>query len=197
MSHAYARTALPGRRPTSFSRPTQQRRDRPAHRSTRFYFPSVFISGIHLFGAAVRAASIYAPRQARSDRCELDGQQIQSAMPGRLLRKPTTSSRFLLLHHFYLLYSLADPVQPRAELITGLFLMTGFLNAGRRCWFPMGLSVRADADVRLAGTATLHRRMDPWRPATWLSGATPMLGGEGAFLVRPNALAGARKPALA
>jgi thiosulfate dehydrogenase (quinone) len=66
---------------------------------------------------------IYAP--ARSERCELDANKFQSAVPVAPLGADHIIA--FLLHHFYLLYA-SLVLFSAAELITGLLLMTGLLT---------------------------------------------------------------------
>jgi uncharacterized membrane protein YphA (DoxX/SURF4 family) len=76
-------------------------------------------------------------RQARSACCELDGQQIAVGDAGALLG--TDHIIAFLLHHFHLLYA-SLILFSAAELITGLFLMAGFLTRAAALT-SIGLSV--------------------------------------------------------
>jgi thiosulfate dehydrogenase [quinone] large subunit len=96
-----------------------------------------------------------------------------------------------LLHHFYLLY-VSLILFSAAELIAGLFLMTGFLTR-LAALVSIGLSVVLMLMFGWQGATCI----DEWTMAACnlAMGATLMLGGSGAFSF-DNALL-ARKPALA
>src|SRR3979409_2652773 len=115
--------------------------------------------------------------------------KFQSAMPGALLG--TDHVIAFLLHHFDLLYA-SLILFSAVELITGLFLMTGFLTRAAAL-VSIGLSVVLMLMFGWQGATCI----DEWTMAACnlAIGATLMLGGSGAFS-RDNALL-ARKPALA
>jgi uncharacterized membrane protein YphA (DoxX/SURF4 family) len=147
-----------------------------------------FIQGFVYWGGGSRRF-IYAPAKLDPNAASWMANKFQSAMPGALLG--TDHIIAFLLHHFYLLY-VSLILFSAAELITGLFLMTGFL-------------MRAAALVSI-GLSVVLMLMFGWQGATCIDewtmaacnlaiGATLMLGGSGAFSL-DNALL-ARKPALA
>src|SRR3982075_735315 len=115
--------------------------------------------------------------------------KFQSAMPGALLG--TDHIIGFLLHHFYLLY-VSLILFSAAELITGLFLMTGLLTRVAAL-VSIGLSVVLMLMFGWQGATCI----DEWTMAACnlAIGATLMLGGSGAFSL-DNALL-VRKPALA
>src|SRR5260370_38223041 len=114
--------------------------------------------------------------------------KFQSAMPGALLG--TDHIIAFLLHHFYLLYG-SLILFSAAELITGLFLMTGFLTRAAAL-VSIGLSVVLMLMFGWQGATCI----DEWAMAACnlAIGAALMLGGTGAFSLA-NALL-TRKPAL-
>ena len=147
-----------------------------------------FIQGFIYWGGGSRRF-IYGPAKLDPNAASWMANKFQSAMPGALLG--TDHIIAFLLHHFYLLY-VSLILFSAAELITGLFLMTGFLT-------------RAGALVSIGLSAVLML-MFGWQGATCIDewtmaacnlaiGATLMLGGSGAFSL-DNALL-ARKPAFA
>jgi thiosulfate dehydrogenase [quinone] large subunit len=115
--------------------------------------------------------------------------KFQSAMPGALLG--TDHIIAFLLHHFYLLYA-SLILFSAAELITGLFLMTGFLTRAAAL-ASIGLSVALMLMFGWQGATCI----DEWTMAACnlAIGATLMLGGSGAYSLDKALLA--RKPALA
>src|ERR1700688_3968072 len=87
-----------------------------------------FIQGFVYWGGGSRRF-IYAPAKLDPNAASWMANKFQSAMPGALLG--TDHIIAFLLQHFYLLYACLI-LFSAAELITGLFLMTGFLShAGR------------------------------------------------------------------
>src|SRR5258708_21591029 len=147
-----------------------------------------FIQGFVYWGGGSRRF-IYAPAKLDPNAASWMANKFQSAMPGALLG--TDHIIAFLLHHFYLLY-IALILFSAAELIAGLFLMTGFLTR-----------IAALASI---GFSVVLMLMFGWQGATCIDewtmaacnlaiGATLMLGGSGAFSL-DNALL-ARKPALA
>src|SRR5882724_8349352 len=83
-----------------------------------------FIQGFIYWGGGSRRF-IYAPAKLDPNAASWMANKFQSAMPGALLG--TDHIIAFLLHHFYLLY-VALILFSAAELIVGLFLMTGFLT---------------------------------------------------------------------
>src|ERR1700754_4188305 len=83
-----------------------------------------FIQGFIYWGGGSRRF-IYAPAKLDPHAASWMANKFQSAMPGALLG--TDRIIAFLLHHFYLLY-VALILFSAAELITGLFLMSGFLT---------------------------------------------------------------------
>jgi uncharacterized membrane protein YphA (DoxX/SURF4 family) len=147
-----------------------------------------FIQGFIYWGGGSRRF-IYAPAKLDPNAASWMANKFQSAMPGALLG--TDHIIAFLLHHFYLLYA-SLILFSAVELITGLFLMAGFLTR-----------VAALASIGLSVVLML---MFGWQGATCIDewtmaacnlaiGATLMLGGSRAFSL-DNALL-ARKPALA
>src|SRR5467141_3828277 len=81
-----------------------------------------FIQGFIFWGGGSRRF-IYAPAKLDPNAASWMANNFQSAMPGALLG--TDHIIAFLLHHFYLLY-VSLILFSAAELIVGLFLMTGF-----------------------------------------------------------------------
>jgi uncharacterized membrane protein YphA (DoxX/SURF4 family) len=171
------------------SHPATQRSKADAMRIAALALLSIrFIQGFIYWGGGSRRF-IYAPAKLDPNAANWMANKFQSAMPGALLG--TDHVIAFLLHHFYLLYA-SLILFSLVELITGLFLMTGFLT-------------RAAALVSIGLSAVLML-MFGWQGATCIDewtmaacnlaiGATLMLGGAGAFSL-DNALL-ARKPAFA
>jgi uncharacterized membrane protein YphA (DoxX/SURF4 family) len=171
------------------SHPAAQRSKADALRIAALGLLSIrFIQGFIYWGGGSRRF-IYAPAKLDPNAASWMANKFQSAMPGALLG--TDHIIAFLLHHFYLLYA-SLILFSAAELITGLFLMTGFLT-------------RAAALVSI-GFSVVLMLMFGWQGATCIDewtmaacnvaiGATLMLGGSGAFSL-DNALL-ARKPTLA
>jgi thiosulfate dehydrogenase [quinone] large subunit len=147
-----------------------------------------FIQGFIYWGGGSRRF-IYAPAKLDPHTASWMANKFQSAMPGALLG--TDHIIAFLLHHFYLLYA-SLILFSAAELITGLFLMTGFLTRAAAL-VSIGLSVVLMLMFGWQGATCI----DEWTMAACnlAIGATLMLGGSGAFSL-DNALL-ARKPALA
>src|SRR6266481_6202676 len=147
-----------------------------------------FIQGFVYWGGGSRRF-IYAPAKLDPNAASWMANKFQSAMPGALLG--TDHVIAFLLHHFYLLYA-SLILFSAAELITGLFLMTGFLTRAAAL-VSIGLSVTLMLMFGWQGATCI----DEWTMAACNSaiGATLMLGGSGAFSL-DNALL-ARRPALA
>jgi uncharacterized membrane protein YphA (DoxX/SURF4 family) len=147
-----------------------------------------FIQGFVYWGGGSRRF-IYAPAKLDPHATSWMANKFQSAMPGALLG--TDHIIAFLLHHFYLLYA-SLILFSAAELITGLFLMAGFLTRA--------------AALASIGFSVVLMLMFGWQGATCIDewtmaacnlaiGATLMLGGSGAFSL-DNALL-ARQSALA
>src|SRR5258708_3534193 len=119
--------------------------------------------------------SIYAPAKLDPNAASWMANKFQSAMPGALLG--TDHIIAFLLHHFYLLY-VSLILFSAAELITGLFLMTGFLTRAAAL-VSIGLSVVLMLMFGWQGATCI----DEWTMAACnlAIGATLMLGGSGAF----------------
>ena len=147
-----------------------------------------FIQGFIYWGGGSRRF-IYAPAKLDPNAASWMANKFQPAMPGALLG--TDHIIAFLLHHFYLLYA-SLILFSAAELIAGLFLMTGFL-ARAAALTSIGLSVVLMLMFGWQGATCI----DEWTMAACnlAIGATLMLGGSGAFSL-DNALL-ARKPALA
>src|SRR6202023_3827360 len=147
-----------------------------------------FIQGFVYWGGGSRRF-IYAPAKLDPHATSWMANKFQSAMPGALLG--TDHVIAFLLHHFYLLYA-SLILFSAAELITGLFLMAGFLTRA--------------AALASIGFSVVLMLMFGWQGATCIDewtmaacnlaiGAALMLGGSGACSL-DNALL-TRKPALA
>src|SRR3984893_7126640 len=147
-----------------------------------------FIQGFVYWGGGSRRF-IYAPAKLDPHAANWMANKFQSAMPGALLG--TDHIIAFLLHHFYLLYG-SLILFSAAELITGLFLMAGFLTRAAAL-ISIGLSVVLMLMFGWQGATCI----DEWTMAACnlAIGATLMLGGSGAFSL-DNALL-TRKPALA
>jgi thiosulfate dehydrogenase (quinone) len=147
-----------------------------------------FIQGFVYWGGGSRRF-IYEPAKLDPNAASWMANKFQSAMPGALLG--TDHIIAFLLHHFYLLY-VSLILFSAAELITGLFLMAGFLTRAAAL-VSVGLSVVLMLMFGWQGATCI----DEWTMAACnlAIGATLMLGGSGAFSL-DNALL-ARKPALA
>jgi thiosulfate dehydrogenase (quinone) len=147
-----------------------------------------FIQGFIYWGGGSRRL-IYAPAKFDPNAASWMANKFQSAMPGALLG--TDHIIAFLLHHFYLLY-VSLILFSSAELITGLFLMTGFLTRVAAL-VSIGLSVVLMLMFGWQGATCI----DEWTMAACnlAIGATLMLGGSGAFSLDNVLLA--RKPTLA
>src|SRR5467141_4702608 len=147
-----------------------------------------FIQGCVYRGGGSRRF-VYAPAKLDPNAADWMANKFQSAMPGALLG--TDHIIAFLLHHFYLLYA-SLILFSAAELIAGLFLMTGFL-ARVAALTSIGLSVALMLMFGWQGATCI----DEWTMAACnlAIGATLMLGGSGAFSLDSALLA--RKPALA
>src|ERR1700739_4920739 len=147
-----------------------------------------FIQGFIYWGGGSRRF-IYAPTKLDPHAASWMANKFQSAMPGALLG--TDHIIAFLLHHFYLLY-VSMILFSAAELIAGIFLMTGFLTRAAAL-VSMGLSVVLMLMFGWQGATCI----DEWTMAACnlAIGATLMLGGSAAFSL-DNALL-ARNPTLA
>jgi len=147
-----------------------------------------FIQGFIYWGGGSRRF-IYAPAKLDPHAASWMANKFQSAMPGALLG--TDHIIAFLLHHFYLLY-VSLILFSAAELIAGLFLMTGFLTRAAAL-VSMGLSVVLMLMFGWQGATCI----DEWTMAACnlAIGATLMLGGSAAFSLDGALLA--RQPALA
>jgi uncharacterized membrane protein YphA (DoxX/SURF4 family) len=147
-----------------------------------------FIQGFIYWGGGSRRF-IYAPAKLDPNAASWMANKFQSAMPGALLG--TDHIIAFLLHHFYLLYG-SLILFSAAELIAGLFLMTGLLTRAAAL-VSIGLSVVLMLMFGWQGATCI----DEWTMAACnlAIGATLMLGGSGAFSL-DNALL-ARNPTLA
>jgi len=147
-----------------------------------------FIQGFIYWGGGSRRF-IYAPAKLDPNAANWMANKFQSAMPGALLG--TDHIIAFLLHHFYLLYG-SLILFSAVELITGLFLMAGFLTRAAAL-VSIGLSIVLMLMFGWQGATCI----DEWTMAACnlAIGATLMLGGSGAFSL-DNALL-ARKPTLA
>src|SRR6266478_2542741 len=111
-----------------------------------------FIQGFIYWGGGSRRF-IYAPAKLDPSAASWMANKFQSAMPGALLVSDHIIA--FLLHHFYLLYT-SLILFSAAELITGLFLMSGFLT-------------RAAALVSI-GLSVVLMLMFGWQDATCIDG---------------------------
>jgi thiosulfate dehydrogenase (quinone) len=171
------------------SKPAAQRSEADALRIATLGLLSVrFIQGFIYWGGGSRRF-IYAPAKLDPNAASWMANKFQSAMPGALLG--TDHIIAFLLHHFYLLY-VSLILFSAAELITGLFLMTGFLTRAAAL-VSVGLSVVLMLMFGWQGATCI----DEWTMAACnlAIGATLMLGGSGAFSLDSALLA--RKPELA
>jgi thiosulfate dehydrogenase [quinone] large subunit len=171
------------------SNPAAQRGKADALRIAALALLSIrFIQGFVYWGGGSRRF-IYAPAKLDPNAASWMANKFQSAMPGALLG--TGHIIAFLLQHFYLLYA-SLILFSAAELITGLFLMTGFLTRAAAL-ASIGLSVVLMLMFGWQGATCI----DEWTMAACnlAIGATLMLGGSGAFSL-DNALL-ARRPALA
>jgi uncharacterized membrane protein YphA (DoxX/SURF4 family) len=171
------------------SNPAAQRSKADALRIAALGMLSIrFIQGFIYWGGGSRRF-IYAPAKLDPNAANWMANKFQSAMPGALLG--TGHFIAFLLHHFYPLYA-SVILFSAAELITGLFLMAGFLTRAAAL-VSIGLSVVLMLMFGWQGATCI----DEWTMAACnlAIGATLMLGGSGAFSL-DNALL-ARKPALA
>src|SRR5882762_10049326 len=132
------------------------------------------IQGFIYWGGGSRRF-IYGPEKLDPNAASWMANKLQSAMPGALLG--TDHIIGFLLHHFYLLY-VSLILFSAAELITGLFLMTGFLTRAAAL-VSIGLSVVLMLMFGWQGATCI----DEWTMAACnlAIGATLMLGGSGAF----------------
>jgi uncharacterized membrane protein YphA (DoxX/SURF4 family) len=171
------------------SNPAAQRSEADAMRIAALGLLSVrFIQEFIYWGGGSRRF-IYAPAKLDPNAASWMANKFQSAMPGALLG--TDHIIAFLLHHFYLLY-VSLILFSAAELITGLFLMTGFLTRAAAL-VSIGLSVVLMLMFGWQGATCI----DEWTMAACnlAIGATLMLGGSGAFSLDSALLA--RKPELA
>src|SRR5260221_52985 len=171
------------------SKPAAQRSKADTLRIAALALLSIrFIQGFIYWGGGSRRF-IYAPAKLDPNAASWMANKFQSAMPGALLG--TDHIIAFLLHHFYLLYA-SLILFSAAELITGLFLMTGFLTRAAAL-LSIGLSVVLMLMFGWQGATCI----DEWTMAACnlAMGAPLMLGGSGAFSF-DNALL-AREPALA
>src|SRR5260221_725750 len=119
------------------SDPAAQRSKADALRIAALALLSIrFIQGFIYWGGGSRRF-IYAPAKLDPNAASWMANKFQSAMPGALLG--TDHVIAFLLHHFYLLYA-GLILFSAAELIAGLFLMTGFLTRAAAL-VSIGLSV--------------------------------------------------------
>jgi thiosulfate dehydrogenase [quinone] large subunit len=171
------------------SNPAAQRSNADALRIAALGLLSIrFIQGFVYWGGGSRRF-IYAPAKLDPHAANWMANKFQSAMPGALLG--TDHIIAFLLHHFYLLYA-SLILFSAAELITGLFLMAGFLTRAAAL-ASIGLSVVLMLMFGWQGATCI----DEWTMAACnlAIGATLMLGGSGAFSVDSALLA--RRPAIA
>ena len=107
------------------ARPTIERSKADALRIAALALLSIrFIQAFIYWGGGSRRF-IYAPAKLDPSAASWMANEFQSAMPGALLGSDHIIA--FLLHHFYLLYT-SLILFSAAELITGLFLMSGFLT---------------------------------------------------------------------
>jgi uncharacterized membrane protein YphA (DoxX/SURF4 family) len=171
------------------SHPAGQRSKADAVRIAALALLSIrFIQGFIYWGGGSRRF-IYAPAKLDPNAANWMANKFQSAMPGALLG--TDHVIAFLLHHFDLLYA-SLILFSAVELITGLFLMTGFLTRAAAL-VSIGLSVVLMLMFGWQGATCI----DEWTMAACnlAIGATLMLGGAGAFSL-DNALL-ARRPGFA
>src|ERR1700737_563554 len=159
------------------SDPAAQRNKADALRIAALGLLSIrFIQGFIYWGGGSRRF-IYAPAKLDPNAANWMANKFQSAMPGALLGTDRVIA--FLLHHFDLLYA-SLILFSAVELITGLFLMTGFLT-------------RAAALVSI-GLSVVLMLMFGWQGATCIDewpmaacnlprGATLVLGGRGAWAI--------------
>jgi uncharacterized membrane protein YphA (DoxX/SURF4 family) len=173
----------------AISNPADERSKADALRIAALGLLSIrFIQGFIYWGGGSRRF-IYAPAKLDPNAASWMANKFQSAMPGALLG--TDHIIAFLLHHFYLLY-VSLILFSTAELIVGLFLMTGFLTRAAAL-VSIGLSVVLMLMFGWQGATCI----DEWTMAACnlAIGATLMLAGSGAFSLDSALLA--RKPALA
>jgi thiosulfate dehydrogenase [quinone] large subunit len=146
-----------------------------------------FIQGFIYWGGGSRRF-IFARAKLDPSRTDWMANKFQSAMPGALLG--TDHIIAFLLHHFYLLY-VSLILFSGAELIVGLFLMTGFLTR-----FAAAISIGLSVVLMLMFGWQGATCIDEWTMAACnlAIGATLMLGGSSAFSLDSALLA--RRPAL-
>src|SRR6266404_3543206 len=157
------------------SKPAAQRSKADALRIAALALLSIrFIQGFIYWGGGSRRF-IYAPAKLDPNAASWMANKFQSAMPGALLG--TDHVIAFLLHHFYLLYA-ALIIFSAAELIVGLFLMTGFLTRAAAL-VSIGLSVVLMLMFGWQGATCI----DEWTMAACnlAIGTTLMLGGSSAF----------------
>src|ERR1700716_2086197 len=109
--------------------------------------PAAQLSKADALRIAALAPLSIRPRQTRSKRCELDGQQISVGDAGRAARNRPYHR--LSAASFLSSLCLADPVQ-RSRADHGTVPDDGLAHAGCRAGLDRPLS-GADADVRVAG----------------------------------------------
>src|SRR5437879_2729796 len=159
----------------AISDPAAQRSKADALRIAALALLSIrFIQGFIYWGGGSRRF-IYAPAKLDPNAANWMANKFQSAMPGALLG--TDHIIAFLLHHFYLLYA-SLILFSAAELITGLFLMTGFLTRAAAL-VSIGLSVVLMLMFGWQGATCI----DEWTMAACnlATGATVMRGGSAAF----------------
>src|SRR5260221_864510 len=157
------------------SHPATRRSEADARRIAALGLLSIrFIQGFIYWGGGSRRF-VYAPAKLDPNAASWMANKFQSAMPGALLG--TDHIIAFLLHHFYLLYA-SLILFSAAELITGLFLMTGFLKRAAAL-LSIGLSVVLMLMFGWQGATCI----DEWTMAACnlAIGAPLMLGGPGAF----------------
>src|SRR5229473_1574170 len=171
------------------SNPAAQHSNADALRiSARALLSIRFIQGFIYWGGGSRRF-IYAPAKLDPNSSSWMANKFQSAMPGALLG--TDHIIGFLLHHFYLLYA-SLILFSAAELIAGLFLMTGFLTRAAAL-VSIGLSVALMLMFGWQGATCI----DEWTMAACnlAMGATLVLAGGGAYSLDNVLLK--RKPGLA